>query len=160
MAGRRTRRHPPRPGRRVPSRNRARLAPRRAELRAGVRRLARRRGAHALPPFPGPAKDSFARAGAALGLYPGRRGALALAAQHSADPGAALLDHLPHHGGMSPWLAFVTALLVAQPQAEAPNSLLLVAKPSLTDPNFRETVVLVTQAADASTVGVILNRAT
>ena len=61
---------------------------------------------------------------------------------------------------MSPWLAFVTALLVAQPQAEAPNSLLLVAKPSLTDPNFRETVVLVTQAADASTVGVILNRAT
>jgi len=61
---------------------------------------------------------------------------------------------------MSPWLAFVTALLVAQPQAEAPNSLLLVAKPSLTDPNFRETVVLVTQAADASTVGVILNRPT
>ena len=61
---------------------------------------------------------------------------------------------------MSPWLAFVTALLVAQPQTEAPNSLLLVAKPSLTDPNFRETVVLVTQAADASTVGVILNRAT
>jgi putative transcriptional regulator len=62
---------------------------------------------------------------------------------------------------MSPWLAFVTALLVAQPQVQdAPNSLLLVAKPELSDPNFRETVVLVTQAADASTVGVILNRGT
>ena len=35
-----------------------------------------------------------------------------------------------------------------------------MAKPSLTDPNFRETVVLVTQAADSSTVGVILNRPT
>jgi putative transcriptional regulator len=39
-----------------------------------------------------------------------------------------------------------------------PNAILLVAKPSLTDPNFHETVVLVTQAPDASTVGVILNR--
>lgn len=47
---------------------------------------------------------------------------------------------------------------LAQPQAEAPNSLLLVAKPELADPNFRRTVVLVTQTADASTVGVILNR--
>jgi putative transcriptional regulator len=35
-----------------------------------------------------------------------------------------------------------------------------VAKPSLVDPNFRQTVVLVTQTADASTVGVILNRPT
>jgi putative transcriptional regulator len=62
---------------------------------------------------------------------------------------------------MSPWLALVAALLVTCAQAQdAPNSLLLVAKPSLTDPNFRETVVLVTQAADASTVGVILNRPT
>ena len=41
-----------------------------------------------------------------------------------------------------------------------PNSVLLVAKPELADPNFRETVVLVTQAADASTVGVVLNRPT
>jgi putative transcriptional regulator len=59
--------------------------------------------------------------------------------------------------------SFALALLLpfavaAQPQAEAPNALLLVAKPTLADPNFRETVVLVTQAADASTVGVILNR--
>ena len=48
----------------------------------------------------------------------------------------------------------------AQPQPDAPNGLLLVAKPSVLDPNFRETVVLVTQASDASTVGVILNRPT
>ncbi|MCX7962191.1 MAG: YqgE/AlgH family protein [Burkholderiales bacterium] len=39
-----------------------------------------------------------------------------------------------------------------------PNGLLLVAKPGLLDPNFRRTVVLVTQTEDASTVGVILNR--
>jgi putative transcriptional regulator len=59
---------------------------------------------------------------------------------------------------MSAWLVLATSLLVAQPQADAPNGLLLIAKPSLMDPNFRQTVVLVTQAADASTVGVILNR--
>ena len=46
----------------------------------------------------------------------------------------------------------------AAQQHEPPNSLLLVAKPELADPNFRRTVVLVTQAEDASTVGVILNR--
>ena len=38
------------------------------------------------------------------------------------------------------------------------NGLFLVAKPSLLDPNFAKTVVLVTQAEDASTVGVIVNR--
>jgi putative transcriptional regulator len=38
------------------------------------------------------------------------------------------------------------------------NGLFLVAKPSLSDPNFTRTVVLVTQAEDASTVGVIINR--
>src|SRR5262245_31959117 len=52
------------------------------------------------------------------------------------------------------------ALVSAQPPQESPNAVLLVAKPALADPNFRETVVLVTQAADASTVGVILNRPT
>lgn len=46
------------------------------------------------------------------------------------------------------------------PQSEEPNSALLVARPSLLDPNFRQTVVLVTQRPDASTVGVILNRPT
>ena len=43
---------------------------------------------------------------------------------------------------------------------EPPNGILLVAKPSLVDPNFAQTVVLVTQAPDASTVGVVLNRPT
>lgn len=45
-------------------------------------------------------------------------------------------------------------------EGNAPNGLLLVAKPDLLDPNFRETVVLVTQTPDYSTVGVILNRPT
>ncbi len=47
----------------------------------------------------------------------------------------------------------------AQP-VEPPNGVLLVAKPELLDPNFRQTVVLVTQSRDSSTVGVILNRPT
>jgi putative transcriptional regulator len=38
------------------------------------------------------------------------------------------------------------------------NGLFLVAKPTLGDPNFAKTVVLVTQTEDASTVGVIINR--
>lgn len=38
------------------------------------------------------------------------------------------------------------------------NGLFLIAKPTLTDPNFERTVVLVTQAEDGSTVGVIINR--
>jgi len=41
-----------------------------------------------------------------------------------------------------------------------PNSILLIAKPSLPDPNFRETVILVTQSPEHHTVGVILNRPT
>jgi putative transcriptional regulator len=48
----------------------------------------------------------------------------------------------------------------ADPQTEAPNGALLVARPSLLDPNFSQTVVLVTQRPDGSTVGVILNRPT
>jgi putative transcriptional regulator len=62
--------------------------------------------------------------------------------------------------------ALATALLAAialplgAQQHEPPNGLFLVAKPDLTDPNFRQTVVLVTQARDGSTVGVILNRPT
>ena len=48
----------------------------------------------------------------------------------------------------------------AAQQHEPPNAVLLVAKPELADPNFRETVVLVTQTPDAHTVGVILNRPT
>jgi putative transcriptional regulator len=45
-------------------------------------------------------------------------------------------------------------------QDQPPNGLLLVAKPDLDDPNFTHSVVLVTQAPDYSTVGVILNRPT
>jgi len=41
-----------------------------------------------------------------------------------------------------------------------PNAILLIAKPGLLDRNFRQTVVLVTQAPDFSTLGVILNRPT
>jgi putative transcriptional regulator len=48
---------------------------------------------------------------------------------------------------------------VAQ-QELRPNGLLLVAKPGLEDPNFRRSVVLVTQTPDYRTVGVILNRPT
>ena len=55
-------------------------------------------------------------------------------------------------------LLLLIAWSVAAQRAEPPNGILLVARPSLVDPNFRETVVLVTQAPDASTVGVILNR--
>jgi putative transcriptional regulator len=48
----------------------------------------------------------------------------------------------------------------AAQQSLPPNSLFLVAKESLADRNFARTVVLVTQAEDASTVGVIVNRPT
>jgi putative transcriptional regulator len=42
----------------------------------------------------------------------------------------------------------------------AAQGLLLVAKPSMTDPNFRETVIVVTQNGDGAALGVILNRPT
>ena len=60
-------------------------------------------------------------------------------------------------------LLFLLGLALAGPaaaQVGPPNGLLLVASPGLQDPRFRQTVVLVTQAPDASTVGVILNRPT
>lgn len=56
-------------------------------------------------------------------------------------------------------LALIAAPAAAQQNLPA-NGLFLVAKPSLADPNFARTVVLVTQTEDASTVGVILNRPT
>lgn len=63
---------------------------------------------------------------------------------------------------LSRLLTLLGALLgagsVGAQQDAPPNGLFLVAKPSLLDPNFRQTVVLVTQTADASTVGVIVNR--
>lgn len=63
-----------------------------------------------------------------------------------------------------PWLWLVVAMAAAPSalaqQAEKPNGIFLVAKPGMQDPNFSQSVVLVTQAADASTVGVIINRPT
>ena len=64
---------------------------------------------------------------------------------------SALLRCLAVAAGLS------TASALAQ-QADKPNSLFLIAKPTLIDPNFARTVVLVTQVEDASTVGVIINR--
>ena len=54
------------------------------------------------------------------------------------------------------WLIVLAVL--AAPALAQPNGVLLVAKPGRVDPNFRETVIVVTQAQDGSTVGVILNR--
>ena len=58
------------------------------------------------------------------------------------------------------WVLLAVLFSAPAMAQEAPNAILLIAKPSLLDPNFRETVVLITQTADASTVGVILNRPT
>ena len=57
-------------------------------------------------------------------------------------------------------LLLVLAVSAGAQQDGPPNAILLIAKPELADPNFRRAVVLVTQAADASTIGVILNRPT
>ena len=58
----------------------------------------------------------------------------------------------------------LTVLALGVPGApaarERPNGVLLVARPELTDPNFAETVVLVTRHARGGAVGVILNRST
>ena len=55
-------------------------------------------------------------------------------------------------------VAYFSVAVAAAPEPEPAKGVLLVAKPGLADPNFRESVVLVTQALDGSTVGVILNR--
>ena len=56
-------------------------------------------------------------------------------------------------------LALALVPLGAAAQQELPaNGIFLVAKPTLTDPNFSRTVVLVTQTEDGSTVGVVINR--
>ena len=54
--------------------------------------------------------------------------------------------------------ALLVLLLLAAPARAEPTGILLVAKPGMTDPNFRETVIAVTRADDGATVGVILNR--
>lgn len=63
-----------------------------------------------------------------------------------------------------PLAVLVLALAALVPSGPAgaqdarPNGILLVAKPELSDPNFRRTVVLVTRSEDAQTIGVIINR--
>jgi putative transcriptional regulator len=57
-------------------------------------------------------------------------------------------------------LLFALAPPALAQQGLPANGLFLVAKPTLLDPNFSRTVVLVTQTEDASTVGVIINRPT
>jgi putative transcriptional regulator len=61
-------------------------------------------------------------------------------------------------GNIAAALLLGVAAAAGAQQEAPPNGLFLIAKPSLLDPNFRRTVVLVTQTADASTVGVIINR--
>jgi putative transcriptional regulator len=57
------------------------------------------------------------------------------------------------------WLLAAVLFLWGAAQAQ-PNGLLLIAKPGLPDPNFSQTVVLVTRSTDEGAVGVILNRPT
>ena len=61
---------------------------------------------------------------------------------------------------MKRWLVLVAMLALATLARAQPSGILLVAKPDLVDPNFRETVLVVTRAPDGSTVGVVLNRPT
>jgi putative transcriptional regulator len=59
------------------------------------------------------------------------------------------------------WAATASLLMLpAMAQDEPANSVFLVANRRLIDPNFRQTVVLVTQHAGGSPVGVIVNRPT
>lgn len=60
-------------------------------------------------------------------------------------------------------LLFLAALLGSVPAAwaqtgDSANGVFLIASPSLADPNFHHSVVLVTQALDGSSVGFIVNR--
>ena len=61
---------------------------------------------------------------------------------------------------MKRWLVLLATLALASLARAQPSGILLVAKPDLVDPNFRETVLVVTRAPDGSTVGVVLNRPT
>jgi putative transcriptional regulator len=51
-------------------------------------------------------------------------------------------------------------LFSAASAAAEPGAIVLVAKPGLPDPNFSETVVLVTRGSEGNPIGVILNRPT
>jgi putative transcriptional regulator len=62
--------------------------------------------------------------------------------------------------GSAVFSAAAAALLFACAALAQPAAVLLVAKPGLADPNFIETVVLVTHAPGGETIGVVLNRPT
>ena len=57
-------------------------------------------------------------------------------------------------------VALLVLLALSAALHAEPNGILLIAKPGLPDPNFSETVVLVTHTDEGSPVGVILNRPT
>jgi putative transcriptional regulator len=71
---------------------------------------------------------------------------------------------LPALGRLAAMAVLLPAAVGASHQPAAapppPNGVLLVARPELSDPNFRRTVVLVTRHAHGGAVGVILNRPT
>lgn len=54
----------------------------------------------------------------------------------------------------------ICALALAGAAAAEPAAVVLVARPELADPNFREAVVLVTHSPRGDTIGVVLNRPT
>ena len=58
------------------------------------------------------------------------------------------------------WSGLALLALALPASADPLPAIVLVAKPGLLDPNFRETVVLVARTQDAETLGVILNRPT
>ena len=89
----------PRADNRIPAGHADRLAQRRAALRASRRHLARGLGTDALSALRGEIRSQCCdgdRACAAVRVCDGGRRPVALAAPHSADEGASLLDHLPH----------------------------------------------------------------
>jgi putative transcriptional regulator len=55
-------------------------------------------------------------------------------------------------------LALAVLLLLVPAVSAQPAGLLLVAKPSIVDPNFARTVIAVAQAPDGAAIGVIVNR--
>ena len=57
-------------------------------------------------------------------------------------------------------LALLVFAGVAQAQVAPSKPLFLIARPGMPDPNFRESVVLVTQSQGGETTGVIINRPT
>lgn len=62
--------------------------------------------------------------------------------------------------GLALAAALAAGARAAPAREEIPNGVFLVAKRHLNDPNFRESVVLITQHAGGSPVGVIVNRPT